>query len=220
MFFNISFSRLAEFGTDKAGQLLIVILIIKLFQYFCFDKNKSKTHNILFLIPLLGYCISLKTYFLPYILFGLVIFFINEKFTRSIKIIFYSKSFLIFILSLFFYFSHHFISTGCLISPLSFTCFGEKLYWADDSQTYKDIALWLEQWAKAGAGPNFRVEDPLEYIKNFNWISHWVEKYFLGKFLEQLELLLGVFIIVFIFLKKFKFKEKSLILDKNFFFFI
>jgi len=214
-FFNLSFTRLAEFGTDKAGQLLIVILIIKIFQHTCFDNNKSKIDNILFLIPLLGFCISLKTYFLPYILLGLIILLLDEKFFKSIKIIFYSKSFFILFISLFIYFFHHFISTGCLISPLSLTCFGDNLYWADDSKSYEDLSLWLEQWAKAGAGPNFRVENPLEYIQNFNWISNWIEKYFLGKFLEQLELLIAVFFVIFVFFKNFKLKTEVLILDKK-----
>ena len=62
-FFNLSFNRIAEYGTDKVGQLLIVLLVIKLFQLACFEKNKFKMNNILFLIPLLGLCISLKTYF-------------------------------------------------------------------------------------------------------------------------------------------------------------
>ena len=35
-FFNLSFNRLAEFGTDKAGQLLIVLIVIKLFQNIIF----------------------------------------------------------------------------------------------------------------------------------------------------------------------------------------
>ena len=214
-FFNLSFNRLAEFGTDKAGQLLIVISIIKLFQYICFDNKKSQIYSILFLIPLLGICISLKTYFLPYILIGSAIFLLNEKFSRIFMKTFNSKSFFIFILFLSIYFSHHFISTGCLISPLNFTCFGENLFWADGKQTYNDIALWLEQWAKAGAGPNFRVEDPLVYIQNFNWISHWIEKYFLGKFLEQLQLLLAVFLVIFIFLKSLKLKKKQLILEQK-----
>ena len=44
VFFNLSFNRIAEYGTDKAGQLLIVILIIKLFYYTCLDieKNNAK----------------------------------------------------------------------------------------------------------------------------------------------------------------------------------
>ena len=67
VFFNLSFNRLAEYGTDKAGQLLVVILIIKLLYYLNLNKNKFNL-NILFLIPLFGYCISLKTYFLSYLI--------------------------------------------------------------------------------------------------------------------------------------------------------
>ena len=68
VFFNLSFNRLAEYGTDKAGQLLMVILLIKIFQITCFDKNKVNLKNILPLIPLIALCITLKTYFLTYIL--------------------------------------------------------------------------------------------------------------------------------------------------------
>jgi len=214
-FFNLSFTRIAEYGTDKAGQLLIVILTIKLFHYTCFDKTKTKLYNILFLIPLLGFCITLKTYFLSYILLGLVIFFLDEKIIKNFTSIFTSRSFFILFISLSIYFIHHFISTGCLISPLSYTCFGDNLYWADNSKYYKEISLWLEQWAKAGAGPNFRVDDPLEYIQNFNWVSHWIEKYFVGKFLEQLGLLLAVFLVIFLLFKNFKLKNELLILNKK-----
>ena len=41
IFFNLSFNRIAEYGTDKAGQLLITILTIKLFKIVCFDKKKT-----------------------------------------------------------------------------------------------------------------------------------------------------------------------------------
>ena len=67
IFFNLSFNRIAEYGTDKAGQLLIVILIIKFFQIICFDKDKNIFNKILILIPLIAFCITLKTYFLSYI---------------------------------------------------------------------------------------------------------------------------------------------------------
>ena len=42
---------------------------------------------------------------------------------------------------------------------------------------------WYEQWSKAGAGPNFRVEDPLNYIQGFNWVSNWIYKYFFNRFM-------------------------------------
>ena len=217
-FFNLSFTRLAEFGTDKVGQLLIIILIIKIFQLTCFN-NKNKINDILFTIPLLAFCITLKTYFLPYILLGITIFFLKGNIYKNFKIIFNSKSFLFLIVSLFFYFTHHFISTGCIISPLSITCFGDNLYWAENSKSYKDLSLWLEQWAKGGAGPNFRVDDPKEYIQNFNWVSNWIEKYFIGKFFEQLQLLLFIFLLVFLFFKKFKLIKNIFFFDKKILYF-
>ncbi len=218
-FFNLSFNRIAEFGTDKVGQLLIVLLVIKLFQLACFEKNKFKMNNILFLIPLLGLCISLKTYFLPYILIGFTIFLLDEKFLNIFKNILNSKSFFIFFSFLFFYFFHHFISTGCLISPLSFTCFGDNLYWAKSSESFKNLSIWLEQWSKAGAGPNFRIEDPLVYIQNFNWISNWIEMYFKVKILDQLGILVTVFFVTFLFFKRFKYNITVSLFNKKILFF-
>ena len=198
---------------------MIVLLVIKLFQLACFEKNKFKMNNILFLIPLLGLCISLKTYFLPYILIGFTIFLLDEKFLNIFKNILNSKSFFIFFSFLFFYFFHHFISTGCLISPLSFTCFGDNLYWAKSSESFKNLSIWLEQWSKAGAGPNFRIEDPLVYIQNFNWISNWIEMYFKVKILDQLGILVTVFFVTFLFFKRFKYNVTVSLFNKKILFF-
>ena len=41
IFFNVSFNRLAEFGMDKGGQLLIVLLIIKLFEVITLGEKKN-----------------------------------------------------------------------------------------------------------------------------------------------------------------------------------
>ena len=69
VFFNLSFTDWQNMALIKQGSL-IVILIIKLFHYICFDRDNSKIEKILLLVPLFGFCISLKTYFLPYIIFG------------------------------------------------------------------------------------------------------------------------------------------------------
>lgn len=219
VFFNLSFNRLAEYGTDKAGQLLIVLIIIKLFELICFDENKKKFDNILFLIPLLAFCISLKTYFLPYILLGLLLILIEFKNGKKIKLIFFSYSFLFFLILLFLNFFHHFISTGCIISPLSYTCLGEIAFWGKDIDVIKSLSVWLEQWAKAGAGPNFRVDNVSEYIQKLNWVSNWFDRYFLVKFLDQLALLISSFIVVFFLLKKIKLKKSNHYLDKKFLYF-
>ena len=219
IFFNLSFNRIAEYGTDKVGQLLIVLLVIKTLQITCFEKRETSLQNILLIIPLIAFCMTLKTYFLPYILIGLTIFFFNSKILKTLKFIFFSKSFLIFASTLFIYFAHHFISTGCLISPISFTCFGDYLNWALDKDHYQRLANWLEQWSKAGAGPNFRVENPLTYIQNFNWVSRWFEYYFMEKVKDQLLILITTYLVTFLIFKKFNIKSETSNISKEFLFF-
>ena len=221
LFFNISFNRIAEYGTDKAGQLLIVLVILKLFQIICIDikKKDNQESKILFLLPLVAYCISLKTYFLPYIILSLIIFIINSDLKKSFKIIFYSKSFLFSFLILILIFTHHFISTGCFISPLSFTCLNESIIWNRNIDDIKNLSIWLEQWAKAGAGPNFRVENVQIYIANFNWISNWIDMYFVGKFTDQILILFSSYFLIFIFFKKFKYNNKNKIINKKILYF-
>ncbi len=219
IYFNLSFNRLSEYGTDKVGQLLIVVLIIKFFQYSCLEKNKFEIKNILYLLPLLGYCITLKTYFIPYLVLGAMIFLFDNKLSNSVKKIFFSKVFFYFALFLIFYFLHHFISTGCLISPLPSTCFGDIFSWARDKNDIIKLSIWLEQWAKAGAGPNFRVENVSEYIKNLNWVSNWIDKYFVVKFLDQLGIIFSSFILIYFIFKNSKSKVNEKILNKKIFLF-
>ena len=217
-FFNLSFNRIAEYGTDKPGQLLISILVIKLIQIVFFNKEKEKISKIIFLLPLLAYCISLKTYFLPYIILGLIIFTLKPDVIKSLKSIFNSKSFIFFSLILIIYFFHHFVSTGCIISPLAATCFEDQFSWARKDMI--KLSIWVEQWSKAGAGPNFRVENVQDYIKNFNWVSNWAEKYFYIKVLDQLAILFSSIIVLFLIFKDFKFNKKNKVkLDKKLTFF-
>ena len=63
-------------------------------------------------------------------------------------------------------FSHHFISTGCFISPLPHFCL-DQYNWARDLNDVKQLSIWVEQWSKAGASPTFIVENGENYIKKF-----------------------------------------------------
>ena len=218
-FFNISFNRLAEFGTDKPGQLLIVILIIRLFQITCFEKKSNQTYEVLFLIPLLALCVSLKTYFLPYFLLATTVLILKNNIFNNLKILIYSKSFLFFLILIFIYFFHHFVSTGCLISPIPKTCFSNYFEWARQKSEIVDLSIWLEQWAKAGAGPNFRVENVSQYIDNLNWLSNWIEKYFFNKVLDQSGILLSTFLLILFLFKKMSLKSPRIDFKKKIFFF-
>ena len=221
-YFNLSFTRLAEYGTDKAGQLLIVILIIKLFDLICFDTKSKKLENIVLLIPLLGFCITLKTYFLPYCLLAVTIFMVNNNFLKNFKFIVFSKAFLSLLIIMILMFLHHFISTGCLISPLPFTCFGENVLWGKNIEMMNGMATWLEQWSKGGASPNHRSDNLLLYVKNFNWLGNWFNIYFLPKVLDQFGILFTAFLIITLLFKKLSINQNNKIENKikifNFYF--
>ena len=206
LFFNLSFNRIAEYGTDKVGQLLIVVLIIKLFELVCFSQKRT-LEKILYLLPLFGFCITLKTYFLSYVLLGFVLIFMNNHIKKNFNYIIFSKSFLFLISLLLLIFVHHFISTGCFISPIAFTCFGDSTIWGREISDIKNLSIWLEQWAKAGAGPGYRTDNPLSYIQDFNWINNWIERYFIGKFTDQLGILFLSYLLIFFLLSKTKFDK-------------
>lgn len=219
VFFNLSFNRLAEFGTDKVGQLLIVVLLIKYLEFLSTNEKHNKLNKILNLLPLLAFCITLKTYFLPYILFAFCLVILKTNIIIALNFIIRSKAFFFFVIILILNFIQHFVHTGCFISPISFTCLDNYLTWGRDANDIKNLSLWLEQWAKAGAGPNLRVDNPSVYISNFNWLSSWFNNYFLGKFSDQLLLMITCFLIIFLIFKNFKISNKKKIEKKNFYLF-
>ena len=78
IFFNLSFNRLAEFGTDKAGQLLIVILTIKIFHQISYTNNKSKLNNIDF-VTFVRFLYKSENIFFTLYLIGLTLILMNSK---------------------------------------------------------------------------------------------------------------------------------------------
>ena len=74
---------------------------------------------------------------------------------------------------------------------------------------------WYEKWSKAGAGPNFRVENPEIYIQKFNWVGHWFEYYFFNK---MSDFLLGIFFVVLVFIIFFFSKNKKKLEKNNFYY--
>ena len=113
-------------------------------------------------------------------------------------------------------FSHHFISTGCLISPLPYLCFDQNFNWSRDVSDVRDLSTWVELWAKAGASPTYIINDKLNYIESFNWVPNWIKEYFLVKFLDQIGILLSSLIIVFLFLKQFQLSNINISFKKEF----
>jgi hypothetical protein len=205
---NVKFTRLAEYGTDLAGQLVLFIITINFIKII---MNKESIEKIYFNIFLLLIIFSFKVYFLIYFLIIPLVFwdlkinpFLKENLNMRISI------FILFFTFLFFL--HNFISTGCLIYPIEFTCVGDRLFWSLSIDEVKRLNLWGEVWAKAGATPNYVIDDFEKYIQGINWVPLWYQEYFLGKFTDFILVLLIVNLVIF-----FTFNKKIYFDKKNFY---
>ena len=204
VFINIFFYRIQEHGTDRSAQILIFILFIELLLFINLNKDDYININNIFL--LVGLIVSLKSFYIIYslILFPILFILYNEKKLFFIKIFFRNKFFLSFLSLFILMISVNFFNSGCLIYPLSFSCF--DLSWSLGAVEAEKMNIWYQQWSKGGANPNFRVENPELYIKSFNWVSNWVDIYFFNKVLD---FILGIILLVTVFLFIFYKKQKN-----------
>ena len=205
VFTLVFFYRIAEHGTDRSAQILIFLLIIKLLVIINFDNGIKE--NIAKILIILGLVISLKSFYVLYLAFSFPVFyyFIKDKKFINIQLIFKNYFFYFFL----FFFTNilfvNFANSGCLIYPVSITCF-DHFSWSIPLQEVSAMNDWYEQWSKAGANPNFRVENPEEYIQYFNWVNNWFEEYFFTKISD---FLFGIFFLTLIFLILFRSKQKK-----------
>jgi hypothetical protein len=199
VFINLFFISLAKYGTDRAGHIIAFIIFIIYLELI--NSKNNFLSNVKILVILIIYLISIKSYFLVYLgLFFPLLYFIvkNKKFID----IFNNN---IFIFSVFFflilYFFINFSISGCFITLLKFTC-ADKLFWTTPIEVIEHYNTWYELWAKSGASPNYRVSNPEEYIKFFNWLPNWINNYFFTKGTDVLSGILSICIFFIIFLKK------------------
>ena len=209
VFINIFFYRISEYGTDRAAMILIFLLIIELLNFV--NLKTIKTFN-LFYIYLLGtLIISFKAFYILYIIFVIPLFFYilkkKKNYIQTLYFLFFNKYFVLFLVLFFFILFTYFINTGCLVYPLSLSCFN-GVSWSIPLIQVQQMNDWYELWSKGGAAPNFRIDNPEEYIKNFNWIGNWIDIYFFNKVSD---FILGIIFMISIFLFYFRdtfFKKK------------
>jgi hypothetical protein len=211
VFINIFFYRLSEHGTDRSGLILAICSFITLLCVINDNLEISKDKNIsLIKFFSVSVCllISLKPFYLIYTPLFLLLFF--YKHSRNIFInLFFSKTFFFCISLIFFTIFYTFINSGCFIFPATLTCY-ENLSWSLPIQTIEDVRVWYELWAKAGANPNFIVDNRIEYINGFNWLNNWVDIYFFNKVLDYLLSLTFLFFVIL-----FTFYNNNLLKNKN-----
>jgi len=214
IYINSSFSRLAEHGTDRSALILIFLMSLYYLESLKFKNinlNMQHFRNYFSkLAVLFAIIVSLKAFYLIYsVIFLLWFYQIREylNFRQLSNLIFKSYSSYLFISIFLFTIFTIFSNTGCFIYPASFTCV-ENLNWSIPLQQIDQMHLWYEQWSKAGAGPNFRVENPEIYINNFNWVDNWIKNYFFTKVSDNLLVIIFVSL-AFIFLFSFNLNTKN-----------
>ncbi len=206
---NIFFYRMAEHGTDRSAQILVLLIFIELFHLInnrVFDKLLLNKIFILITIT-----ISLKAFYLIYLILIIpIIYYQKKKIMFVIKLlknnIFYLCLFLFCLVIL-----TNFFNTGCLIYPLSLSC-SENLLWSIPIKEVSEMNNWYELWSKGGAAPNFRINNPDVYIQKFNWVGNWIDIYFFNKVFDYL---LGLFLLIFIFFLFLFNKKKSIFKQKR-----
>ena len=139
----------------------------------------------------------------------LILYFFNKKF---IFVTLFS------LISILFY---NFSLSGCLIYPVSQTCFFNSVSWTLNEGLMKHMELHYSAWAKAGIGAGFALNDLENYVLKLNWLSHWTKEYFFNKVSDFILLILFFFLLkFFLFRKNFNIKEvkKNQIFDFLFFY--
>ena len=208
VFINVFFVRLGEHGTDRSAMILIIIIIIELL----YLTNKTKIvdkNSFLKLFIFITLIVSLKTFYILYVLLFIPLIFYFYKNKVSLMFFFKNKITYLCLLMIMSLFTVNFFNSGCLLYPVKLTCF-DNFSWSIPINEVEQMNNWYQQWAKAAANPNFRIENPELYIKNFNWVSNWIDMYFFNKvsdFLLGLSFLCLVVWLTFFSKKNDKFKK-------------
>jgi len=199
------FNRVGAYGTDITGQLLGLVIICLSLDFI--SKKKINKEDLLLLIVLTTFLFTIKTSFVIYFIFPTMFFLLHKNRFKIFKNLIISKSFLFLSLMISLFIFVNISSTGCIVYPISNLCFPDIFSWGLDEKTVNVMSSWYEIWSKAGAGPDFRMQDPLNYIQNLNWLNNWIDRYFFNKVTDFLfSISIGIIIIFSIFRKNIKLK--------------
>ncbi len=222
IFINIFFYRIAEHGTDRSAQILISILFIYILTVR--DSYKNFESILPKLIILLSIIISLKSFYVLYLVFIIpfIYYIVLDKKTHLLIQIFKNPIFYFSLLMGICLMLIYFFNTGCLLYPIQQTCLS-TVEWSIPKTEVSALNTHYQWWAKAGGAPGYRSPiEPQIYIQNFNWISDWTEKYFFTKvsdFLLSLTLVSIILILAFK-SKRIKLNKKKIQNNSLYFYFI
>ena len=198
LFINVKFSRIGGYGTDLSSQMILMTLFPLIYSTLQIDiKNPLFKSNLLMIILLITYTVTLKSFFILNFLF-LISFLFLYNYKKIFNIAIFNNAFVFSVITIFLLLSINLAYTGCAIYPVKSTCLSNQLSWALEKDHVEMMNNWYQQWSKSGASSTYRVENPEEYIKGFNWVSNWFDRYFLYKFKELIGGLIFLIILMII----------------------
>jgi hypothetical protein len=214
--FLVKFSRLAEYGSDLAAQIILCLFVFYVFEYFLNNKiNDYKNDYFKIVIILITFAITLKFISVIYFLLLLPFFFIEQNKVKKILGLLRINYLIFVILPISILLFLNFSATGCLVYPVEKLCFSSKYDWALSSETVKYLNFHYELWSKGGLGPGISVNNKIEYIKSLNWISNWLKVYFIGKFTDYILVTLSIVFVFFIVFNKELLNSKIIFRNNN-----
>ncbi len=195
LFFTLIFifykmNRYSEYGNDTPSHLLFFFLISELLNFKKYKGSIKKICN-LFIVSLFIFLNKITlgiACILPFVFINKKNFFNLFKIKRTYFGIFFLILWLI----------KNILVSGCLIYPLSNTCFTD-LSWTDIEEV-KEISNQNEAWAK-----NFPDQKKIlsyeKFNSEFNWINSWIKNYF-GQLINIFYPYIIFILILFIYTKK------------------
>ena len=208
LFINIAFYRIAEHGTDRSAQILLILIFSIFFEILYLEKkNEIIFQKLKILLILVFLASSMKAIYYLYIILIPILFVKKKLFS-----VFFQKKNLVMLSfvfsSLFLNLSINYLNTGCFLYPAEKTCI-IKQEWSIPKKEVKEMSLHYEWWSKAGGGPGYKSNIKKEvYVENFNWINNWVKRHFFNKVSDTLLGIIFISLFVLLTFKYFSNNEK------------
>ena len=208
-YFILKFTRISEFGVDIPAIIFSILSIYYFLKYFETDEISEKKMIFFYNLAFSTFSILIKLSAVPILFLTLFLYFKNF---RDFKFYIFSYKFLIIYSLLLGFFIQQFIYTGCLFFPTNVSCFNVSWF----NENYINLSKKIELINKSYSAVK-EIYSPAEYLTNFNWLSHWIERNYI-EILEHLTTIILPILIFVSFLKR-RESEKPILKEKKIFYF-
>jgi len=180
-YFFIEMNRYSDYGNDNPAHIYFFYLLSLVLRkdFILSDKTNFKLFTLISL-----FCFLNRPFLILSLFFPVFYWFKNKLYLSFKSFPFFS------LLFLFLWIIKNFLTTGCGIYPLSFTC-NDNLSWYSSKPTFRIAAKSVSQFSELHAKgwkyiinrvdyQNYSVksEEKKKYLENFNWLNlEWIKRH-------------------------------------------